>query len=25
MVACVNCHKLRNAPVNCDLCHNIGH
>ena len=25
MVACVNCHKLRNAPVNCDACHNIGH
>jgi quinoprotein glucose dehydrogenase len=25
MVACVDCHKLRQAPVNCDLCHNIGH
>jgi len=25
MVACVDCHKLRKAPVNCDLCHNIGH
>lgn len=25
MVACVNCHKLRHAPVNCDACHNIGH
>jgi glucose dehydrogenase/Zn ribbon nucleic-acid-binding protein len=25
MVACVDCHKLRKAPTNCDLCHNIGH
>jgi hypothetical protein len=25
MVACVDCHKLRNAPVTCDTCHNIGH
>ena len=25
MVACVDCHKLRKAPLNCDLCHNIGH
>jgi len=25
MVGCVDCHKLRKAPVNCDLCHNIGH
>jgi glucose dehydrogenase/Zn ribbon nucleic-acid-binding protein len=25
MVACVDCHKLRKARVNCDLCHNIGH
>jgi quinate dehydrogenase (quinone) len=25
MVACVDCHKLRKAPVSCDLCHNIGH
>jgi Zn ribbon nucleic-acid-binding protein len=25
MVACVDCHKLRKAAVNCDLCHNIGH
>ncbi len=25
MVACVDCHKLRRAPLNCDLCHNIGH
>jgi hypothetical protein len=25
MVACVDCHRLRKAPVNCDLCHNIGH
>ena len=24
-ISCVNCHKLRKAPVNCDLCHNIGH
>jgi hypothetical protein len=25
MAACVNCHKLRKARLNCDLCHNIGH
>ncbi|HMD83402.1 MAG TPA: PQQ-binding-like beta-propeller repeat protein [Terriglobia bacterium] len=25
MVACVDCHKLRKSPLNCDLCHNIGH
>jgi len=25
MSACVGCHKLRKAPVTCDLCHNIGH
>jgi quinoprotein glucose dehydrogenase len=25
MVACVNCHKLRKAALNCDACHNIGH
>jgi len=25
MAACVDCHKLRKAPLNCDLCHNIGH
>ncbi|MGO8817389.1 MAG: PQQ-binding-like beta-propeller repeat protein [Terriglobia bacterium] len=25
MVACVNCHQLRKAAVNCDACHNIGH
>lgn len=25
MVACVDCHKLRKAPVTCDTCHNIGH
>ena len=25
MVACVDCHKLRKAPLSCDLCHNIGH
>lgn len=25
MVACVDCHKLRKAAVNCDACHNIGH
>ena len=24
MVACINCHKLRKAPVSCGLCHNIG-
>ena len=24
MVACVGCHKLRKASINCDLCHNIG-
>lgn len=25
MVACVNCHKLRKANLDCDSCHNIGH
>ena len=25
MVACVDCHKLRKAALNCDACHNIGH
>jgi Zn ribbon nucleic-acid-binding protein len=25
MVGCVDCHKLRNATVTCDKCHNIGH
>ena len=25
MNACVNCHKLRKAPINCDRCHDIGH
>ncbi len=25
MVACVDCHKLRNATLQCDQCHNIGH
>lgn len=25
MVSCVNCHKLRNAPVSCGLCHNVGY
>jgi quinate dehydrogenase (quinone) len=25
MVACVDCHKLWKARLNCDLCHNIGH
>lgn len=25
MAACVDCHKLRKARLNCDLCHNIGH
>jgi hypothetical protein len=25
MTACVDCHKLRKARLNCDLCHNIGH
>jgi Zn ribbon nucleic-acid-binding protein len=25
MVACVDCHRLRKAPLSCDLCHNIGH
>jgi hypothetical protein len=24
MVSCINCHKLRKAPVSCGLCHNIG-
>jgi len=25
MNTCVNCHKLRNAPLACDRCHDIGH
>lgn len=25
MNACVSCHKLQNAPLNCDRCHDIGH
>ncbi|HLY62614.1 MAG TPA: PQQ-binding-like beta-propeller repeat protein [Terriglobia bacterium] len=25
MTACVDCHKLGKARLNCDLCHNIGH
>ena len=25
MLACVDCHKLRNATLSCDQCHNIGH
>jgi quinate dehydrogenase (quinone) len=25
MGACVDCHKLRRAPVSCDLCHDMGH
>ena len=25
MVACTNCHKLRNASISCGLCHNIGY
>jgi len=25
MAACIDCHKLRNAPTSCNLCHNIGH
>jgi glucose dehydrogenase len=25
MVSCVNCHKLRRAPVSCGTCHNIGY
>jgi len=25
MGACVDCHKLRKAPLSCDFCHNIGH
>ena len=25
MVACVDCHKLRQASLSCDGCHNIGH
>jgi glucose dehydrogenase len=24
MVSCVNCHKLRHAPVSCGVCHNFG-
>jgi glucose dehydrogenase len=25
MLACVDCHKLRQASLSCDQCHNIGH
>jgi quinoprotein glucose dehydrogenase len=25
MNACVDCHKLRKAPVSCNLCHDMGH
>ena len=25
MVACTNCHKLRNASTSCGVCHNIGY
>ena len=25
MAACLNCHKERNAPTNCNLCHELGH
>jgi quinate dehydrogenase (quinone) len=25
MVSCVNCHKLRKAPISCGTCHNIGY
>jgi glucose dehydrogenase len=25
MIACINCHKLRNASTSCGVCHNIGY